>query len=171
MKRKILYSSNEIKKIVKGLAEKITEDYNGKKLLIIGLLNGSFIFVADLIREIEIPVKVEFMKVSSYKDGKTSTGKVEIKLDVETDLSKYDVLVVDDLIDTGLTMKTVVDLIKKKDVNSIKSCVLFDKKKDRTIKFNVDYIGSEIVDKYVMGYGLNYKGNYRDIPYVFELKK
>lgn len=171
MKRKILYSSNEIKKIVKGLAEKITEDYNGKKLLIIGLLNGSFIFVADLIREIEIPVKVEFMKVSSYKDGKTSTGKVEIKLDVETDLSKYDVLIVDDLIDTGLTMKTVVDLIKKKDVNSIKSCVLFDKKKDRTIKFNVDYIGSEIVDKYVMGYGLNYKGNYRDIPYVFELKK
>lgn len=140
-----------------------------KNFLVVSLLKGSFIFCADLVRNITVPVKIEFMTTSSYGHGEVSTGNVKVVSDVNCDLEGYDVLIVDDITDTALTMHHVMNHLKAKNPNSVKSCVLLDKPSRRKVELVPDYCGFEIEDKFVVGYGLNYGDYYRNIPYVFNV--
>ncbi|SET48694.1 hypoxanthine phosphoribosyltransferase [Natronincola peptidivorans] len=163
----ILCSEEDIKNRLKELGKQISRDYGNKNLYIVSLLKGSFIFTADLVRELSIPVKINFMTTSSYGHGVESSGSVEIVSDINEDLTEYDILVVDDITDSGLTMKYVLDHLRKKNATSVKSCVLLDKPERRKVQLEPDYIGFTIPDKFVVGYGLNYGDYYRNIPYVF----
>ena len=168
-KWEILCSEEQIATRLKELGAQISEEYKDKNLLIISLLKGSFIFCADLVRNIAVPVKIEFMTTSSYGHSEESTGKVKIVSDISSDMSGYDVLIVDDITDTALTMDFVINHIKSKNAKSVKSCVLLDKPSRRKVDLVPDYCGFEIEDKFVVGYGLNYGDYYRNIPYVFNV--
>lgn len=168
-KWEVLCSQEQISEKLKELGEKISKDYEGKNLLVISLLKGSFIFCADLVRQITVPVKIEFMTTSSYGHFEESSGTVQVVSDVKSDLEGYDVLVVDDITDSALTMDFVMKHLKTKNPNSIKSCVLLDKPSRRKVELVPDYCGFEIEDKFVVGYGLNYGDYYRNVPYVFNV--
>lgn len=168
-KWEVLCSQEQISEKLKELGEKISKDYEGKNILVISLLKGSFIFCADLVRQITVPVKIEFMTTSSYGHSEESSGTVQVVSDVKSDLEGYDVLVVDDITDSALTMDFVMKHLKTKNPNSIKSCVLLDKPSRRKVELVPDYCGFEIEDKFVVGYGLNYGDYYRNIPYVFNV--
>ena len=168
-KWEVLCSQEQISEKLKELGEKISKDYEGKNLLVISLLKGSFIFCADLVRQITVPVKIEFMTTSSYGHSEESSGTVQVVSDVKSDLVGYDVLVVDDITDSALTMDFVMKHLKTKNPNSIKSCVLLDKPSRRKVELVPDYCGFEIEDKFVVGYGLNYGDYYRNVPYVFNV--
>lgn len=166
-RKEILFTREDIQKRVGELGRQISKDYEDKKLLVVSLLKGSFIFTADLVREINIPVKIEFMTTSSYGHAEESTGKVQVLYDIKEDLEGYDVLIADDIADTGITMEFVIDYLKSKNPNSVKSCVLLDKPSRRKVDFEADYVGFTIPDKFIVGYGLNYGDYYRNVPYVF----
>ena len=164
---KVLISKEEIDKQLEILGKKISEDYSGKKLYILSLLRGSFIFTADLVRKLPIPVKIGFMATSSYGHSETSSGTVEIVQDISDDLEDFDVLIVDDIVDTGITMSFVMEHLKKFRPKSIKCCVLLDKPDRRKVELTPDYCGFTIPDIFVVGYGLNYGDYYRNKPYIF----
>lgn len=166
-KRNILIDADKIKFKIKDVAAKITEDYAGKNLYVLSLLRGSFIFTADLVREIELPVKIGFMTTSSYGHNEESSGEVKIVNDVLDDLTDYHVLVVDDIVDSGITMKFVTNYIKSKGALSVKTCSLLDKPDRRKVEIIPDYCGFTIPDVFVVGYGLNYGDYYRNVPYIF----
>ena len=168
-KWEILCSEEDIANRLKELGEQISEDYKNKNLLVVSLLKGSFIFCADLVRQISVPVKIEFMTTSSYGHSEESTGRVKVVSDINTSLEGYDVLIVDDITDTALTMHHVLNHLKAKNPASIKSCVLLDKPSRRKVELVPDYCGFEIEDKFVVGYGLNFGDYYRNIPYVFNV--
>lgn len=168
-KWEVLCSEEQIASRLKELGAQISKDYEGKNLLVVSLLKGSFIFCADLVRNITVPVKIDFMTTSSYGHGEESTGHVKVVSDVNSDLNGYDVLIVDDITDTALTMHHVVNHLKAKNPKSVKSCVLLDKPSRRKVELVPDYCGFEIEDKFVVGYGLNYGDYYRNIPYVFNV--
>ena len=151
-KWEVLCSEEQIASRLKELGAQISKDYEGKKLLVVSLLKGSFIFCADLVRNITVPVKIEFMTTSSYGHGEVSTGNVKVVSDVNCDLEGYDVLIVDDITDTALTMHHVMNHLKAKNPNSVKSCVLLDKPSRRKVELVPDYCGFEIEDKFVVGY-------------------
>ncbi|MGV8145945.1 MAG: hypoxanthine phosphoribosyltransferase [Alkaliphilus sp.] len=163
----VLLTKEEINATLKRLGKQISEDYETKKLLVVSLLKGSFIFTADIVRELSIPVRIEFMTTSSYGDSEETSGRVKIVTDINKDLTGYDVLIVDDITDSGVTMKFVMEHLKKKNSKSVKSCVLLDKPDRRRVELKPDYLGVTIPDKFVVGYGLNYGDYYRNIPYVF----
>jgi len=163
----ILCSEEEIQQRTRELGVEITNAYKHKKLFVVSLLRGSFVFAADLVRRIDLKVKVDFMTSSSYEHGEESSGTVQIINDIEEDLSGYDVLVVDDITDSGLTMSYVMNHLKTKNPNSVKSCVLLDKPSRRKVVLEPDYVGFTIPDRFVVGYGLNYGDYYRNVPYVF----
>ncbi|NMB03697.1 MAG: hypoxanthine phosphoribosyltransferase [Tissierellia bacterium] len=165
--RQILFSSNQIATKVSELGKQIAQDYENKNLLVIGLLKGSFVFVADLMRAIDKKIVIEFMTTSSYHDAEHSTGRVEIVQDLERDLTNFDVLIVDDIIDSGLTMKSVYELIKSRNPNSLKTCALLDKPSRRKVEFECDYVGFTIDDLFIVGYGLNYGDYYRNVDHIF----
>jgi len=168
MNREVVLSKDEIAKRCVQLGKKITEDYKDRNLLVISLMKGSFIFAADLVREIDIPVRIEFITTSSYGHGKESSGEVVFKQDLEIEnLENFDVLIVDDITDSAVTMTSVIKHLKKKKPNSIKSCVLLDKPSRRKVAYESDYIGFTIEDKFIVGYGLNYGDYYRNIDHVF----
>lgn len=166
-KRRILFDKNEISKRVEELGMEISEDYRGGEIVVISLLRGSFIFAADLVREISIPVNMDFMTTSSYGHGETSSGIVEIITDIRADIKGKNVLVVDDIIDSGHTMKKVVDFINMKGPRSIKTCCMLDKPSRREADISPDYVGFVIPDVFIVGYGLNYGDYYRNVPYIF----
>ncbi len=163
----VLLSQQEIAERVAQLGETLARDYRDKKLLVVSLLKGSFIFTADLVRAIDTQLRIEFMTTSSYGHGHYSSGQVKIVHDIVDDISQYDVLVVDDIADSGVTLKGVLEHLQAKGVKSIKSCVLLDKPSRRQVEIVPDYIGFEIPDKFIVGYGLNYDYLYRNVPYVF----
>ncbi|ABR47798.1 hypoxanthine phosphoribosyltransferase [Alkaliphilus metalliredigens QYMF] len=163
----VLCSEEDIENRLKELGEQLSIEYKGKKLYVISLLKGSFVFTADLVRQLTIPVKINFMTTSSYGHDEKSSGHVKIVTDVQEDLTGYDVLVADDITDSGLTMKEVMDHLKSKNPSSVKSCVLLDKPDRRKVDLEPDYVGFTIPDKFVVGYGLNFGDYYRNIPYVF----
>ena len=165
--RQILFSQQEIANKVRELGEVIAQDYTDKNLLVVGLLKGSFVFVADLMRAIDRKLIVEFMTTSSYHDGHHTTGQVEIVQDFDRDLRDYDVLIVDDIIDSGLTMKSVYDLLLTRNPRSLKTCTLLDKPSRRKVQFDCDYVGFTIEDLFIVGYGLNYGDYYRNIDHIF----
>jgi hypoxanthine phosphoribosyltransferase len=162
-----LLDRQQIATRVEEMGQLLGQHYQGKKLFVVSLLKGSFIFTADLVREIPLPVKIDFMITSSYGHSETSTGILMVTKDIDETLEGYDVLVVDDITDSGITMKNVVEHLKKKNPNTIKSCVLLDKPSRRQVEYVPDYIGFEVEDKFIVGYGLNYGDYYRNVPYVF----
>lgn len=166
-KWEVLCSEEQIASRLKELGAQISKDYEGKKLLVVSLLKGSFIFCADLVRNITVPVKIEFMTTSSYGHGEVSTGNVKVVSDVNCDLEGYDVLIVDDIVDTGYTMEFIIEHVKKLGAASVKSCVLLDKPSRRVANVTPDYKCFEIDDVFVVGYGLDYENYYRNVPYVF----
>lgn len=168
-KWEVLCSEEQIATRLKELGSQISKDYVGKNLLVVSLLKGSFIFCADLVRNITVPVKIEFMTTSSYGHGEQSTGNVKVVSDINSSLEGYDVLIVDDITDTALTMSHVMSHLKSKNPSSIKCCVLLDKPSRRKVELVPDYCGFEIEDKFVVGYGLNFGDYYRNIPYVFNV--
>ena len=168
--KKILVSEEEIKGIICRVANEINENYAGKKLLICGILKGAFIFTSDLIRKIKIPLEVIFIKASSYGGGSVSHGNVEVIefSDLES-YNSYDILVVDDILDTGNTLCSLKDFLKNKGFKSIEFCTLLDKPERRESEIDVKYIGKQIENEFVVGYGLDYNEKYRNIPFVAAL--
>lgn len=166
-RREVLFSKEQISDRVVELGAQIAEEYKEKNLLVVSLLKGSFIFTADLVRAVEIPVRIEFMTTSSYGHSEESSGNVKVVQDLEVDLSGYDVLVVDDITDSGITMKAVLEHLSNKHPKSIKSCVLLDKPSRRKVELEADYVGFTIPDKFIVGYGLNYGDYFRNIDHIF----
>lgn len=166
-KRNILISKEQIDERIKELGAEISKDYEGKNLYILSLLRGSFIYTADLVRQITVPTKIGFMTTSSYGHDEQSSGMVKVVNDVPDNIEGFDVLIVDDIVDTGITMDFVISHVKSLGASSVKSCVLLDKPERRKIDVCPDYCCFEIPDLFVVGYGLNYGDYYRNIPYVF----
>ena len=166
---KIILSEGNIADIVEELGEQITNDYKNKDLLVICVLKGSFHFTSDLTRAIKIPCDVEFIQLSSYENDK-STEKIKLIKDFSCSLENRDVLVVEDIVDTGITLSYIVDIIKEKSPASIKVCTLIDKSKNRKTNIKVDYVGESIEDGFVVGYGLDYNEKYRNLSYIGILK-
>ena len=163
---KILLTEREIQEKIKELGARITADYSGKKLLVIGILKGSFVFMADLIRAIETDVRVDFMAVSSYGAGTVSGGTLDIRMD----LKQMDVLIAEDILDSGNTLCKVRRMLLKRGPASLRIAALLDKPSRREADVQVDYTGFEIPDEFVVGYGLDFDENYRGLPYVGVLK-
>lgn len=166
-RRNIVITQDQINRKVIELGEKLSKDYSNKDLFVLCLLRGSFIFTADLVRQIHLPVKVGFITTSSYGNAEETSGFVKIVNDVTDVIKGLDVLVVDDIIDSGLTMKCVMEHVMKLGAASVKSCVLLDKPERRKVTINPDYFCFEIPDIFLIGYGLNYGDHYRNIPYIF----
>lgn len=170
---KILLSEEALAARVKELAAKITDDYreklDGKPLLVIGMLKGSFIFMSDLVRHIDLHCEIDFMIASSYGNGTESSGVITIKQDVK-DVEGQHVLLVEDIVDSGYTMKCVLEMLKKRNPASLALCSLLDKPSRRQMPVAIDYCGFEIPDEFVVGYGLDYASRYRNLPYIGVLK-
>jgi len=169
--KEILVEEEEIRKRVAELGAKITEDYKGKDLILVGILKGAVIFMSDLVRNIKMPIGMDFMAVSSYGRSATSTGEVRIIKDLDSSVENKDILIVEDIIDTGYTLAYLTDNIKKRGANSVKVCTLLDKPERRKVDVPVDYLGFEIPDEFVVGYGLDYAEIGRNLPYVAALKE
>ena len=166
-KRNILFSEEQIKTRISELGKIITEDYKNKNLYVLPLLRGSFVFGADIFRAIETKAKIGFMTTSSYGHSEVSSGEVKVVNDIPDNIEGFDVLIVDDIIDTGYTMEFVVNHVKKLGANSVKICTLLDKPSRRKVNISPDYCCFEIDDLFVVGYGLDYNSYYRNVPYVF----
>jgi hypoxanthine phosphoribosyltransferase len=164
---RILFSREQIQARVAELGRQITADYQGKEIVVISLLRGSFMFAADLVREIDLQVNVDFMTTSSYGHGETTSGRVEIVHDIRTDIKGKDVLVVDDILDTGITMRGVLDHLQTKNPASLKTCTFLNKPSRRQVEVPLDYTGFTIEDLFVAGYGLNLGDYARNLPYIF----
>lgn len=169
--REILFSKATIQKRVRELAEQISRDYEGRELIVIGVLKGAFIFMADLIREISIPCRADFARLASYGAGSESSGKVVMTKDIETSIKGKDILIVEDILDTGLTMQYFLEWMKERSPRSIKTCVFLDKRKRRKISLEADYIGFTIEDGFVVGYGLDFNEQYRFSPDIYVMKQ
>lgn len=165
--RNILITKEQIDKRINELGKELTNEYKGKNLYVLSLLRGSFIFTADLVREIDVPTKIGFMTTSSYGHSEVSSGSVKIVNDIPDNIEGYDVLIVDDIIDTGITMNFVINHVKSLGASSVKCCVLLDKPERRKVDLKPNFCCFEIPDVFVVGYGLNYGDHYRNIPYVF----
>ena len=167
-KREVVLTKEEISNRVEALGAEISRDYQGKNLMVISLLKGSFIFTADLVRKISVPVHIEFMMTSSYGHGESSSGKLHIEKDIDVEnLSDFDVLIVDDIVDSGTTMHAILKLLEMRKPKSLKSCTLLDKPSRRVVEVKPDYCGYSIEDKFIVGYGLNYKDHYRNVDHIF----
>jgi hypoxanthine phosphoribosyltransferase len=170
--KEVLVSKMEIENICERLGKQLENDYRGKDLVVVGLLSGCLPFMADLVRHINLHLATDYIKVSSYNGGTTSSGHIEIKSDLNIDVSGKNVLIVDDIIDTGLTLKEVVNyFLNIKKAKTVKTCVLLDKKEGRKEKIEADYVGTLVPKKFVVGYGLDYEDFYRNLPYIGVLKE
>jgi len=167
----ILVPREQIREMVVRLGKRISEDYAGSDLILVGVLKGGFIFLADLMREITIPVDMDLIAVSSYGASTKSSGVVRIIKDMDQDVANKHVLIVEDLVDTGLTLKHLKDLFNTRKPKSVRICTAFDKPSRRKVDIEVEYKGIEIPDKFIVGYGLDYAGKYRNLPDVCTLKK
>ncbi len=162
----VLISREEVEKRIKELAQQIENDYRDKDLICIGLLKGSVLFLCDLVKEIKLPLVIDFMNVSSYGDETVSRGVVRIVKDTDLDVKDKDILLVEDIIDTGYTLDYVKNMIKMKGAKSVKCISLLDKPERRKVNIEADYIGFKVPDKFVIGYGLDYIQKYRNLPYI-----
>lgn len=163
---KVLITEEEIVKKVKELGAQITKDYEGKPLLCIGILKGSVLFAADLIREINLPLEIDFMAVSSYGSSTESSGVVRILKDLDHSVEGKNILIIEDIIDSGLTLQYLLNNLTNRKAESVKVCTFLDKKERRVVDIVPEYIGYEIPDEFVVGYGLDFAGKYRNLKYV-----
>ena len=164
--QEILFTPEALAQRVKELADQITQDYAGKSPLIVGTLRGSFVFMADLVRQINLPLTVDFLSASSYGSGTESSGQVKLKLDLADDISGRDVLIIEDIVDSGNTLSKPLPELQKRGPASLKVCVLLDKPARREQEIYADYVGYTIPDAFVVGYGLDYAEEYRNLPYI-----
>lgn len=167
---KPFFTVQQIQKRVRELALDITRDYKGREILAIGILRGAFIFFADIVRNIGVPLEVDFLIASSYARTE-STGKITIHADLREDIKGRDILLIEDIVDTGFTLKYIQDMLLSRKPASLRTCVFLDKRPRRRVKVKLDYIGFEIPDKYVVGYGLDYENKFRNLPYIAIFKK
>jgi len=169
--KEILISQDEIIAKVKELGQQISKDYSeDQELIVVGILKGAIIFLSDLVREINLPIALDFMAVSSYGSSTESSGAVRILKDLERDVENKHVLIVEDIVDTGLTLKYLLDNLHARKPASVKTCTLLDKPSRRLVDVTVNYNGFSIPDKFVVGYGLDYGETYRNLPYIAVLK-
>lgn len=169
--KEILFTEEQIQKRVREMGAQITADYAGKTILLCGILKGAVVFYTDLARQIQGPVKFDFMSCSSYGSSATSSGAVTIRKDMDNDVAGKDILIVEDIIDTGITLSYLVPYLKKRGANSVKLATLLSKPSRRKVDIHVDYNGFEIPDAFVVGYGLDYDSSYRNLPYIGVLKE
>ncbi len=168
--QKILLTEEEIKDRVQQLGRQISEDYRGESILVVGILKGAMIFLADLVRHLEIPTFFDFMAVSSYGSSTMSSGAVRILKDLDKSIEGKNVIIVEDIVDTGLTLSYLVDNLRAREPATIKVCTLLDKPDRRTVDVTIDYNGFTIPDEFVVGYGLDFNERYRNLPYIAVLK-
>ena len=168
---KVLVSEKEIDEIVSGIAAKIDEDYRGRHLLLLCILKGAVVFMGDLMKKVTIPVEIDFMKVSSYGAAAKTSGTVNILLDLaRKDLPDTDILIVEDIVDSGKTLSYLVEYLKLKGARSVRTATMLDKPSRREVEFTPDYCGKVIPDEFVIGYGLDFAERYRALPYIGVLK-
>ncbi len=168
---KILITESEIQEKIKQLGEQISRDYKGKNPVLICILKGGIVFLSDLMRNISTPVELDFMSLSSYGDSTKSSGVVKIKKDIDVDITNRDVIIIEDIVDSGLTLKYLNEYFKHHNSASIKICALLDKPNAHQIDIKIDYLGFEVGNEFVVGYGLDYSQKYRNLPYIGILKK
>ena len=167
---KILISRDEIAKAVGRLASEIKRDYQGKQPLLIGVLKGSFMFTADLIRQLDLPLELDFIRLSSYGAAKESSGKVRVVQGVKTPIKGRDVLVIEDIVDTGITTFFLFNYLRKRKPASLKLCALTDKPSRRRVPVSIDYLGLSLPNKFVVGYGLDFDQRFRNLPDIYALE-
>lgn len=166
---KVLLTEEEIKSICRRLGEQISKDYADKKLLLVSVLKGAVVFMSDIMRNITCPCVIDFMAISSYS-GVKSTGVVKFKKDLDINPEGFDILIIEDILDTGLSLKYIVDILKTKNARSVKICTFLDKPENRRADIQADYVGAVIPNEFVIGYGLDYDEKYRNLPYLGVLK-
>ena len=166
-----IVTQEQMRTRIRELGRHITSDYSGKDLILVGVLKGAYAFYADLARAIRIPMRVDFLVVTSYAGKPTTTGKVKMVTDLTEDIAGRDVLLVEDIVDSGLTVQYLIKTLSKRKPKSIKVCALLSKPARRNTQVNIDYVGFEIPNKYVVGYGLDYQQKYRNLPYLAVLDK
>ena len=169
--KKILIEEKELQAKVAELGAKITEDYKGKDLLIICVLKGAVIFTSDLIKRIDLPLDIDFMAISSYGANTKSSGVVRILKDLDMSIEGKHILIVEDIIDSGLTLAYMIENLKSRGPESVEICTILDKKERRTIDLDIKYTGFVVPDEFVVGYGLDYAEKYRNLPYIAVLKE
>jgi len=167
---KPLFNSQEIQAKVKELADRITKDYSGKELLAVGILKGAYMFFSDLVRAIEVPLTLDFIIASSYIKTETS-GEVKIYYDIRENIPDKHVLLIDDIVDTGITLNYIRERVLARCPQSVKVCAFLDKKAKREVEIPLDYVGFEIPNEFVVGYGLDYDNKFRNLPYISIFKK
>ncbi len=164
----ILFTEEQIRARVKDLAQEITNDYKGRRLVLVSILRGSVFFATDLARLIDLPLAMDFLSISSY--GEDSEGVVRITKDLEENVAGKDVLVIEDIVDTGFTLKYLIRTLGGRNPKSVEVCALLDRRARRIIEIDLKYMGFEIPDKFVVGYGLDYRQRYRNLPYIGVMK-
>jgi hypoxanthine phosphoribosyltransferase len=162
----ILFTREEVEATVKRLAAEISQDYHGKNPLLIGILKGSFVFMADLIRLLDFPLEVEFITLSSYGRGRESSGKIRVVKGLRAEVKGRDVLVIEDIVDTGRTISFLLDYLRRKKPASLRLCALTDKPSRRQIPVNIDYLGLAVPNKFIVGYGIDWDEKFRYLPEI-----
>lgn len=169
---KVFFSAEDINCMVKRLGKQISEDYKDKNLMLVCVLKGSVCFMADLMREITIPCRIEFMTAKSYGNSTQTSGEVDVTRQISCDLDGYDLIIVEDIFDSGRTLQKITQLLKNSGANSVACCSLLDKpeRRDPSVKLQLEYTGAQVPDAFVVGYGLDYAEKYRNLPFVGVLK-
>ena len=168
--REILFTEEQIAEIVQNIGRRISEDYKGKNLFMVSVLKGSLPFMADLMRQITIPCTIDFLSVSSYGKGTKTSGEVRILKDIDSSLEGKDLLVVEDILDSGVTLSYLLKMLSARNPASIRLCTFLDKPERRRVDIHADYVGAAVPDEFIVGYGLDYAEKYRNLPYVGVLK-
>ena len=164
--QEVLFTERQIAVMVERVGKEISRDYKDKNLLLVSVLKGSVVFLADLMRSINIPAKIDFMATSSYGSGTKTSGVVKIIKDLDIPLSGYDIVLVEDILDSGKTLSYLIELLRDRNPKSIQICTLFDKPERREVEIKAAYVGSVIPDAFIVGYGLDYAEKYRNLPFV-----
>lgn len=168
---KVLFSEEQLKSAVEKIAGEINRDYEGKEPVLIGILKGSVVFMADLMRKISVDCTTDFMSVSSYGGGTETSGSVRIRKDLDRSITGKDVIVIEDILDSGTTLSHLLEILEVRRPNSLKLCVLLDKPERRVTPVKYDYVGLTVPDEFIVGYGLDYDEKYRNLPYIGVLKR
>ena len=166
----VLFSEEKIASIVRNMGRQISEEYVGKNLFMVSVLKGSLVFMADLMRAVTIPCSIDFLSVSSYGNGTASSGEVRILKDLDCSLEGKDLLIVEDILDSGMTLSFLLKTLSARNPASIRLCTFLDKPERRRVDSRPDYVGAEVPDKFIVGYGLDYAEKYRNLPYIGVLK-
>lgn len=167
----VLFSKEEISQEVKRLAQEINRDYQGRHPLLLGILKGSFVFMADFIRLLEIPVEIDFATLSSYGSAKATSGEIKVVQGLRSKVKGRDILIIEDIVDTGVTLSYFIGYLRRKKPASLKLCALFDKPSRRKVPVPIDYLGLTVPDKFVVGYGIDYDERFRHLPELYVIEE